>query len=390
MLTDLSRLGRLVEDVGTAAIWAAVLLRIPSARHDSRQRGLCIAVAAAAAAMALRLNPVSRAIDFFTRDPHLTHLAMHLFAAFSAILVLDFLLVVTGGGPPRARLHMIGAALLLLLVLRDATAKPHTQELIGPHGVSEPSIEFWLILTGMHLASDSTCLIVCWRYGRRSTSGTSRTSLALFGLGTAFAGLFWLGYLVYMPTRSPWIPPFLSLTMGLHGLLRAASIAVPTVLDTRMALDKVTTLWRLWPLWHDLVDAVPSVALIKPRKRLGEILWPQGPRDLIVYRKIVEIRDAILVLRDYLPSDHAFADSEVGYADTRGGDPDALAGKLREACRAKLAGEPPSANRAHLVQPEQVNMAGETEFLLRVAAAYSCPAARDDHRDRVTTPKGTA
>jgi hypothetical protein len=316
---------------------------------------------------------VGRTIDFFTRDPHLTQLAMHLFGAFSALLVLDFILVVTGSGPPRARLRIIGAVLLLSLVLLDATAKSHTRELIGPHGVSEPSIEFWLTLIGMHLAADGACLIVCWRYSRLSTSGTSRTSLALFGLGTAFAGLFWIGYLVYLPTRSPWIPPLLSLTIGLHGMLRGASIAVPTLLDTRRFLGQTTTLWHLWPLWRDLVDAVPSVALTRPRNRLGEVLWPQGSRDLIIYRKIVEIRDAILVLCDYLPSNHAFASCGPDFAGTRGEDPDVLAGMLREACRAKLAGEAPSGNRTSLVQPEHVDMAGETQFLLRVAATYRCP-----------------
>ncbi|MER7845227.1 MAB_1171c family putative transporter [Kitasatospora sp. NPDC096077] len=375
MLAETAHLGQLVEYAGTAAIWAAVLLRIPSARHDRRRRGLCIAVAAAAAAMALRLGPVGRAIGFFTHDPNLTQLAMHLFGAFSAILVLDFVLVVTGGGPPRARLHIVGATLLLALVLLGATAKPPTLALIGPHGVSVPSIGFWCTLIGMHLAADGTCLIVCWRYSRRSTSGSSRTSLALFGLGTAFAGLFWIGYLIYLPTRSAWIPPLLSLTMGLHGMLRAASIVVPTALDTRRVLDNTTTLWRLWPLWRALVDAVPSVALARPRNRLRETLWPQGPRELLIYRKIVEIRDAILVLCDYLPSKHAFATGGTDSAGTRGEDPDALADLLREACRAKLAGEPPSVDRSALAQPDFADMAGETEFLLRVAAAYRCPAA---------------
>lgn len=385
MLADLTRFSGIIEDTGTGAIWASVLLRVPAARRDHRQRGLCIAVAAAAAAMTLRIGAVSEAVDFVTHDPHMTQLAMHLFGAFSAVVVLDLLLVVTGGGPPRKRLHLISAALLLSLVVFDATAPAHTQDTVAPHGAPLPSLEFWLTLLGMHLASDSACVIVCWRYSRRSAKGPSRTSLALFGLGTAFAGLFWVGYLIYIPVRSPSIPALLSLVMGLHGLLRAASIAVPTLLDARRAVDEVRTLHRLWPLWRDLVEAVPSVALYKPRNHLWEAIWPQGPRHLIIYRRLVEIRDAILVLREYVPADRA-PTHELSSPDSFRGDAHALALMLREARRAKLAGEPPHTDPARLVHSGGTDIAAETEFLVRVATAYRYPMAPHTPRKPVAMP----
>ncbi|MFI6054669.1 MAB_1171c family putative transporter [Streptomyces violascens] len=385
MLAEVTGFSGFIEDMGTGAIWAAVLLRLPAACRDRRQRGLCIAVATAAAAMTLRLGPVSKAVDLVTRNPHMTQLAMHLFGAFSAVVVLDLLLVVTGGGPPRKRMHLISAALLLSLVVFDATAPAHTRDTIAPYGAPLPSLEFWLTLLGMHLASDSTCVIVCWRYSRRSSKGPTRTSLVLFGLGTAFAGLFWVGYLLYIPVRSPWIPAFLSFAMGLHGLLRAASIAVPTLLDARRAVDDVRTLHRLWPLWRDLVEAVPSVALRKPRNHLREVLWPQGPRDLITYRWLVEIRDAILVLREHVPADLAAA-PDPGSPDTHRGDAHALARNLKEALRAKLAGEPPHADAARLVHSGGTDIAAETEFLVRVATAYRSATAPWTPRNPVAMP----
>ncbi|MFF9787728.1 MAB_1171c family putative transporter [Streptomyces nigrescens] len=374
MFDEITGISDLIEDMGTGAIWAAVLLRIPAACRDRRQRGLCIAVAAAAAAMTLRLGPVSKAIGLVARDPHMTQLTMHLFGAVSAVVVLDFLLVVTGGGPPRQRLHLVGAALLLSLVVFDATAPAHTRDTVAAYGAPLPSLEFWLTLLGMHLAADSTCVIVCWRYSRRSSKGPSRTSLLLFGLGTAFAGLFWVGYLLYIPVRSPWIPALQSLAMGLHGLLRAASISVPTLLDTRQVVDDVRTLHRLWPLWRDMVEAVPVVALYKPRNHLREVLCPQGPRKLIIYRWLVEIRDAILVLQEHVPTDRAAA-PEPGSPASRCGDAHAFARMLREARRAKLAGEPPHTDAARLVHSGGTDLAAETEFLVRVATAYRRPTA---------------
>nr|BFD87571.1 hypothetical protein StreXyl84_69720 [Streptomyces sp. Xyl84] len=387
MRADLASAAGLVEDAGVAAIWIAVLLRIPAARRDPRQRGLCLAVAAAAAAMALRLGPVARAIDLVTGDPRATQLAMHLLGALSALVVLDFLLTVTGGGPPRLWLHLGGVFCLLTLLYLDVSAPAHTQDVIGPHGAPEPSLVFWLTLVCMHLAADGTCVVVCRRYSRRGSAGPSRTSLALFGLGTAFAGLFWVADLLYIQVRSPWIPVCLSATMGLHGLLRAASIAVPTLLDAHRAVGDIRVLRRLDPLWRDLIAAVPSVALCAPRHHLLEVLWPRGPRDLIVYRKIVEIRDAILVLREYVPSDGFVPagdpESPAG-PDARPAGPDArqlaargedreaviVARMLHTARRAKLAGRPPLAHSARLPQPGCADVAAETDFLTRVADAY--------------------
>ncbi len=388
MLFELTECSGFIEDMGTGAIWIAVLLRIPAARRDRRQRGLCIAVAAAAAAMTLRLRPVDGALDVVTRDPHMTQLAMHLFGAFSAVVVLDFLRVVTGSGPPRKRLHLLGAALLLSLVVLDAMAPPHAQDTIAPHGAPLPSLEFWLTLQGMHLAADTTCAVVCWRHSRRSVKGPLRTSLALFGLGTAFAALFWVGYLLYIPLRAPWIPPLLSLAMGLHGLLRAASIAIPTLLDTRRALDDARKLHQLWPLWRDLVDAVPSVALCKPRNYLGEILRPQGPRDLIIYRRLVEIRDAILVLREYVPADRA-ATRAPGSSGSFPGDAHALARMLKEARQAKLAGVAPHTDPARLTHSGGPDLAAETAFLIRVATAYRSPTTPCTSRRHMVTPSGS-
>ncbi|KUN96765.1 MAB_1171c family putative transporter [Streptomyces caeruleatus] len=390
MRTDLDSAARLVEDVGTAAVWGAVLLRIPSVRHDRRQRGLCLAVVAAAAAMALRLGPVGGAIDLVTDDPRTTQLAMHLFGAFSAVVVLDFLLTVSGAGPRRALLHIIGGACLLTLVYLDVSAAPHTEDVIGPHGAPEPSLVFWLTLICMHLVADGSCVMVCWRYSRRGTDGPSRTSLLLFGLGTTFAGLFWGWDLVYIEVRSPWIPALLSLTMGLHGLLRAASIAVPTLLDARRAVGDVKVLCRLAPLWRDLIVAVPSVALYEPRHPLLEIYWPRGPRNLIVYRKIVEIRDAILDLRAYVPPDSAERGSPAD-RDGRGtgeADADAVARMLHSARRAKLAGRPPREHSARPVQPACADVAAETAFLTRVAAAYRRPRPRRSRPERDTSRVG--
>lgn len=151
-------------------------------------------------------------------------------------------------------------------------------------------------------------------------------------------------YLLKALFASTWAMPALPLMMNLHGLLRAAAILVPTLFVLRRTSADIATAWRLWPLWHDLVQAVPHVALTKPRAgRVVELLWPPVPRNLLVYRKVIETRDAILILGEYVaPGVPELARSHV----TGHGIPEqrrtaaALACVLKEARQAKLAGRP--------------------------------------------------
>lgn len=207
--------------------------------------------------------------------------------------------------------------------------------------------------------------------------------LRLFGLGTAFAGLFWFAYLLKALFGSTWAMPALPLLMNVHGLLRAAAILVPTLFTFRRTAADISTAWRLWPLWRDLVQAVPHVALNKPRAgRMVELLWPPVPRNLLVYRKVIETRDAILILGEYV-APGALEDARGRVAGS--GVPEqrrtaaALASVLKEARQAKLAGVPGRPGEAAGLElpaaiqtsAEGGDLAEEARFLVDVAHAYT-------------------
>lgn len=173
--------------------------------------------------------------------------------------------------------------------------------------------------------------------------------------------------------------------MNLHGLLRAAAILVPTLFTLRRTCADLTTAWRLWPLWRDLVEAVPHVALNKPRAcRVMELLWPPVPRNLLVYRKVIETRDAILILGEYAaPGALDRARGQVaghGIPEQRAAAA-ALARVLREARQAKLDGAPgqpgeataPELPAAIHTSQEDGDLADEARFLVDVAQAYASP-----------------
>ncbi|MEU3777583.1 MAB_1171c family putative transporter [Streptomyces sp. NPDC032472] len=399
MAAELLALGDRLAVPSVVCLWIAVLLRAPGALRSPQQRGLWLAVATAAAAMTLNLPAV---VTYAMRDQTYAHtvgLVRNLIGVLSAGAVVYFVAATTRGRTLQLAAWMGTVAWLTVLVVLDMGAPRHGTHTMPPHGDPVPSLAYWLFLIAAHTLANTTCVFLCWRYSRRTESRGLAAGLLLFGLGTALAGLFWIAYLFKALFGSTWAMPALPLMMNLHGLLRAAAILVPTVFALRRSTADIATAWRLWPLWHDLVRAVPHVALTKPRAgRLLELLWPPVPRNLLVYRKIIETRDAILILGEYVaPGIPERARNHIGLS----GIPEQrrtaaeLACVLKEARAAKIAGllpgqQPGQASAWEL--PAAVQTAGEgggledeARFLIDVARAYASPAtiafAPPNHHD---------
>ncbi|MFD7162488.1 MAB_1171c family putative transporter [Streptomyces violascens] len=357
MGSEVTDIGKTVEAVSVLCMWPVVVLRARAALRCTRQRGIWLAVATAAAATTLNLPPVTRLVEHVTGPTHLTALAMNLCGVLSAAAVVDFTTVATGGRR-RPQLHVAFGLLLVLLVALDLTAPHHVRHTSLGAGPATPSMAYWLVIIATHLTANLVCARVCLRYSGCGSNRALRTSLRLFGLGTACAGLFWCAYLADLLLSPAWVPPLLPYLMGLHGLLRAAALAVPAVVLLHGAGAELLTFHRLWPLWRDLVEAVPTVTLSERRPWLMELLRPRGPRHFAVYRTIVEIRDAILVLRDYVQPERPVT------------DPAAMARLLRDARRNKLDGKHPRTPDVNVAEAGGEDIAAETAYLVQVARAY--------------------
>ncbi|MFB7175075.1 MAB_1171c family putative transporter [Streptomyces sp. NPDC056254] len=391
MATDLTAFGDWLAVPSVVCLWAAVLLRAPGALRSPQQRGLWLAVATAAAAMTLNLpDLVAYAMDRGAAYAHTIGLARNLVGVLSAGAVLYFVAAATRGRRLQIASCAATAAWTAALVALDAAAPGHGTHTMPPAGDPVPSLAYWLVLISAHVIANTLCVALCWRYSRRTGSRGLAAGLRLFGLGTALAGLFWLAYLAKALFGSTWAMPALPLLMNLHGLLRAAAILVPTLFTLRRTAGDIATAWRLWPLWRDLVEAVPHVALNKPRSsRLAELLWPPVQRDLLVYRKVIETRDAILILGEYARPgalEQARGLLAGRQIPERRRTAAALARVLKEARRAKLAGLPGRAGEAAALElPAAVqssneggDLADEARFLVDVAEAYTSPATTEE------------
>ncbi|MGW1195860.1 MAB_1171c family putative transporter [Streptomyces sp. NPDC002536] len=349
------------QTTGVILLWVAVLVRAPGAVRCPAQRALWLAVGTAALAMTLNLPVVTRpAAETFGRSAELT-VARNLIGVVSAGAVLHFLLATAGiRRVPRVLVPAVCLAITVLLLLNCRA---------GP----APTAAYRIIVIGVHITVNTLCVIVCWRYGRRTESRPLAVGLGLFGLGTAFAWVYWAGQGVRLAVGDETALPHLPAVLTLHALFRAAAILVPAFAAVRRQASDARTAWRLWPLWHDLMEAVPQVALTAPRGRVAELLRPLVPRDLLVYRKVIETRDAIIALQGHIPPGTPALARQ--YVAVRGVPP-ARAAAAELACviaaarAARLAGRPEDVAGFGHHGPAGGGLDAEKAFLVDMAAAW--------------------
>ncbi|RLU79970.1 hypothetical protein CTZ27_36100 [Streptomyces griseocarneus] len=371
-------------------LWLALALRASAALRAPEQRGLWLAVATAAVAMLLTLPAANQLALQASGGVHAIALVRNMSGVLSSGAVLYFVSATAGGRRLRLGVcYATGLAMVSLLVL-DSLVPPHQEHAVSGHLGPTPSTAYWLVLVVDHLAADFSCAFLCRQYGRRTANPVLKTSLRMFGIGTAFSFVFWFCQLINLLFHTDRPLPYLSYVMDLHGLLRAIALLVPSLWAVQGAVAEIRTIWRLWPLWRDLVQAAPNVAFLKPRHRLLDIVWPQAPWRLLAYRKIIETRDAILVLDDYVTTGtwararrHVAA---VGVAHAKV-DATVLACVMAGARSAKLAGLPQQQSAGSLVNFDNGDLESEKAFLLDMARAYASAPARN-FAIRPNTPDG--
>ncbi|MGW3207613.1 MAB_1171c family putative transporter [Streptomyces sp. NPDC001135] len=387
VISDLRELGVGLETAGVVSMWLAVALRAPAAVRSSEQRPLWLAVLGAAAAVTLHLPWVNDLVYQAMGPTHLTALARNLFGILTSALVLDFLSLAVRGRHTYL-LYGVAGLVMTTLVWLDVIARPHLQHAIPPHGQPTPSTAYWAVLITANLGTNVVCATACLWYSRASQDRTLRVGLRLFALSAAFSGAYWLLSATYVAERYAWIPSISRVLLACYAFSRASVICVPLGAAAALTLRRLHTVRKLWPLWRDLVDAVPDVRLAQTRERRLGFLRYVNSLDLLLYRTLIEIRDAILHLRAYVPQ--AVVDeirARLEHEDPRPTEADArlTACWLRVARHAKASGAPPLHGDLTVPVLGGTDLPGEIEFLCEVAEADTSPRIREltarlDHR----------
>ncbi|MEU1287168.1 MAB_1171c family putative transporter [Kitasatospora sp. NPDC005856] len=262
----------------------------------------------------------------------------------------------------------------------------------GPYGRAALA-GYDLVIAGYAAGCLVTLLRQTLYWTRQADSTALRTALGLVTLTNA-VGLCWaawglddvLGALRsgrQLSTEDP-------VSLALGRLCAVLLLAGATTLLWARA-GRAARRWRaayrsyrsLGPLWRALYAAFPQIALTAGRITAGRM--PPADAELALYRRVIEIRDGLLILRRYrtaeAPSGPGDSSAEAPSADT-GADTGAetgaaarteaarIADALRRARTAApdgpLPGTPPSAE-PHL--PHSGSMEAETRWLGQIAQA---------------------
>ncbi|MFI5783111.1 MAB_1171c family putative transporter [Nocardia sp. NPDC051570] len=364
-----------LETIGFVCMWVVTVLRAPAALRDRGQRDLWLAVALIALTTTLYQDPISEGLSRIVGGPlHLIDLGRNLCDVAASTVLIHLVL---GAALRRQHIKPLFAAaalMMALLIFFDLTSPPH-----GHFNGRTPQIPVlcWYLLMGYHLIADAIVVAVCWRYWRRAREWSVRWGLFIFGIGAAFACVLWMVFISYLITPVPAILSYVPPVTGIEEILQAVGAGLPIAPAVYLWAKNCGRSWILWPLWVELVTATPQVTLMRPRFRVVDTMTAVFSPELRLYRMVIEIRDALLILTDHIaPSaiDHVRRTVE----NSRPEHVDALTA----ACLIHAAQRARRHSRTH---PQTLNMAelggedleAELTFLLHVTRARNSALVKD-------------
>ncbi|NEW77782.1 MAB_1171c family putative transporter [Streptomyces rhizosphaericus] len=363
-----------IETVGITTLWAVALARAPQALRSGQQRPLWVAIVMIALAMSLHLAPVTATLAHLVPSPHWIDLTTHLLSIIDAAAVLWFILHAAGRHRPAPLVFGAALAVMTVLLFLDISAPLHARNQISPSpAVRSVPDAYWWVFFAFHLVADTTCGLVCWSQGRRETPRLLRYGLRLFGTGILLASLLWVLKLAYLSTGSPLFNPLFSPVTGIEAVFMAAGAALPVLAQIRTRWHHRRAYRGLNLLWQDLTAATPNV-ILGPGNRTRAAA---APLQLRLYRRVIEIRDAMIALRNYVtPAAVDLARRHVTdqALPKQAAEAHVTAYWLTAALHALHSGHPPQPQSANLAGPGAYDLADEINHLLRVADAYQSPA----------------
>ncbi|MFD9575800.1 MAB_1171c family putative transporter [Streptomyces sp. NPDC059982] len=368
-----------------ALLWALVIWRAPSALNGTRpSRLLWGFLVGLAVTLTARSPAVEHLIRLSTGSPDLSVLVKHLAGLASNHFILEYAITVHRRGPRRvstARLRIV-TALTAALALTTVFVLLFEHDPDGPASrVTDAHLGDWpvLLYEGIvyaYLGTSSALSAGLFWSNRRSVPwGVLRSGVVCLAGGCALTLVYTLYRVVFLARQDshpevpgPGTPDAVSETLPvIIILLLVAGLVLPPLRRLGCYVHDQYALWRLYPLWSDLLDAVPMVAFGPCVGRTRD-LFILGDRTLDVAHRAFEIRDACLVLRgrgatartegppsgsDDAPPRITDAESEAAW----------LFSALRTSPGTGPVGAPPPPSDART--PSE-----ETEWLLKVATAY--------------------
>lgn len=354
-----------------SCLWLATLVRLPHTVRHREQRALWAAVAMIAVVLTLYMKDVSYAL----RDvapAYVVYLGTHLTTIALGTVVLYLVLVTTDRRRFERLLYTTAIVTVVLLAALYLAAGN-----LRPTKALDLSLGYWLVLAGFGSITVIACMVLCCYCGQKTDHWILK--LGLFTLGTGFALLAvpWLLTIGELITRDKTWDGSIDHIDGAAAACIAIGAIVPVLNATGDAYRTLCVYRKLGQLWRDMTNTAPNV-VFPHRSRVRRLLTIPG--QLALYRRVIEIRDAIIILRNYTrPEVVQAAERHVAQADVAEDHRNAAitACWLATAQDRRRHGYPAQAQTLAAVSTGGDILAQETDFLVQVANAYKSPLTTD-------------
>ena len=217
--------------------------------------------------------------------------------------------------------------------------------------------------------------LLFWGHLKQVREGLLHTGMTIMAIATGVGLVYVASRSLMLLTASRTVVGVMSVTSSSFFLL----IAVGGSLVALEPLIRQVSDWRnrrrLHPLWRALVHTAPYVVLEPSASPWGECLAFKNAH-LYLYRRVIEIRDAILILRDYVTPDTVqdidqfFEEQHASCVDTE---------LLVTACWLQIArqhmihGRSPRPHALNTTELGGDNLDSEVRFLLKISNAWHTP-----------------
>ncbi|MFD5146602.1 MAB_1171c family putative transporter [Streptomyces sp. NPDC058401] len=362
--------------------WSVVIWRAPSAFATRANRALWATFLAGALGLSTRPPRIADFLESVTGIGDVTLLVKHLAGVAAASFLLDYVHAIhKRPGQERAarrRLIFTGTAMAVLTAL-FVFVLPH--DYTGAYGIDahygHPGVQLYLgVFYSVYAASSVQATVLFWSNRRNVAPGLLRVGVTCLAAATANGVLYTL-YRIYFVLREgdstildadgnpvPLTDPICELLPAVSVMLLVLGVSIPPTRSLVRYFRDQYALWRLHPLWADLVTAVPHVVLGTPATSRFRELFAFGDRSLDVAHRAFAIRDAALALRDDTPAEESSESPDTDRAATE-------AHWLRLSVQQRASGLPAPALPATLDRTTGGRTPREEiAWLLKVAAAY--------------------
>jgi hypothetical protein len=294
-------------------LWGMVLVRLPTLWRNAQRRAmwatlctLALAKTVATPAVNIRLGEVIPEAQIL---PNLLGVATGYF-------LLRFISLITGFDqthPRAARYQLLLAAsvltaLLVLLVATPGGIQTRGAGLLSTAAAAPTAIAYWVVLNAYLGAILGIATALFWRISGSAPAALLRNGLRAIAAGTFLIGLYAVLKIVLILVHSlgvtvpiHTIEPAANALRSIGTLIAVVGALVPASGKLRSVLHAYRSLWALRPLWQIMRQTFPDVILFPRRRALLELAGVDDVQ-LRLYRRVIEIRDGMLTLRDYLPA----------------------------------------------------------------------------------------